>query len=115
MTERPANSVDPKLLEILVCPLTKTRLEYDAEKRSVLSADYGVPAHPYEEYEDLLRSGAVDAVYIVSPNAVDVLMVTATQTLVFIDFDERRALPIPDWYRDAIRGFEGGDCEIAAE
>jgi len=29
MTERPANSVDPKLLEILVCPLTKGRLEYD--------------------------------------------------------------------------------------
>ena len=26
MTERPANTVDPKLLEILVCPLTKGRL-----------------------------------------------------------------------------------------
>jgi acyl-CoA thioesterase FadM len=38
--------------------------------------------------------------------------VTATQTLVFIDFDERRAMPIPAWYRDAIRGFEDGDCEI---
>jgi len=42
----------------------------DAEKRSILSSDYGVPAYPYEEYEDLLRSGAVDAVYIVSPNAL---------------------------------------------
>ena len=37
MTERPANSVDPKLLEILVCPLTKGRLEYDAEKRELIS------------------------------------------------------------------------------
>jgi uncharacterized protein YbaR (Trm112 family) len=37
MTERPANSVDPKLLEILVCPLTKTRLEYDAEKQELIS------------------------------------------------------------------------------
>lgn len=42
----------------------------DAEKRAVLSADYGVPAYPYEQYEDLLASGAVDAVYVVSPNAV---------------------------------------------
>jgi uncharacterized protein YbaR (Trm112 family) len=25
--------IDPRLLEILVCPVTKTRLEYDAEKQ----------------------------------------------------------------------------------
>ena len=31
-TERPASSVDPKLLEILVCPLTKGTLEYDARE-----------------------------------------------------------------------------------
>jgi glucose-fructose oxidoreductase len=41
----------------------------DAEKRAVLSADYGVPAYPPEEYEDLLSSGAIDAVYIVSVNS----------------------------------------------
>jgi len=35
--ERPANSVDPKLLEILVCPLTKDTLEYDAEKQELIS------------------------------------------------------------------------------
>ena len=35
--ERPANSVDPKLLEILVCPLTKTTLEYDADKQELIS------------------------------------------------------------------------------
>lgn len=29
--------VDPKLLEILVCPVTKTRLEYDAEKQELIS------------------------------------------------------------------------------
>ncbi len=36
-SERPANSVDPKLLEILVCPLTKGTLEYDAEKQELIS------------------------------------------------------------------------------
>jgi uncharacterized protein YbaR (Trm112 family) len=35
--ERPAHTVDPKLLEILVCPLTKGRLEYDAEKQELIS------------------------------------------------------------------------------
>lgn len=42
----------------------------DAEKRAVLSSDYGVLAYSLEKYEDLLSSGAVDAVYIVSPNSV---------------------------------------------
>ncbi len=36
-TERPSNSVDPKLLEILVCPLTKTTLEYDAARNELIS------------------------------------------------------------------------------
>jgi uncharacterized protein YbaR (Trm112 family) len=36
-TEPPAGSVDPKLLEILVCPLTKTTLEYDAAKQELIS------------------------------------------------------------------------------
>jgi len=36
-TDRPAHSVDPKLLEILVCPLTKTTLEYDAGKQELIS------------------------------------------------------------------------------
>src|SRR5215472_2906045 len=36
-SDRPAGSVDPKLLEILVCPLTKGPLEYDAEKQELIS------------------------------------------------------------------------------
>ena len=35
--ERPASGVDPKLLEILVCPITKSTLEYDAEKQELIS------------------------------------------------------------------------------
>ena len=35
--ERPPGSVDPKLLEILVCPLTKGPLEYDPEKQELIS------------------------------------------------------------------------------
>ncbi len=29
--------IDPKLLEILVCPLTKATLEYDAAKQELIS------------------------------------------------------------------------------
>ena len=32
-----ANRVDPKLLEILVCPLTKTTLEYDRARQELVS------------------------------------------------------------------------------
>jgi uncharacterized protein YbaR (Trm112 family) len=35
--ERPANTVDPKLLEILVCPVTKGPLEYDAAGQELIS------------------------------------------------------------------------------
>jgi acyl-CoA thioester hydrolase len=41
----------------------------------------------------------------------DVLMVTATQTLVLVDLDERRACPVPESFREKIRGFEGDDLE----
>jgi len=33
--------------------------------------------------------------------------VTATQTLVLVDLDERKAVPIPDSYKERIRAFEG--------
>jgi uncharacterized protein YbaR (Trm112 family) len=29
--------IDPKLLEILVCPVTKTMLEYDRERQELIS------------------------------------------------------------------------------
>ena len=41
----------------------------------------------------------------------DVLMVTATQTLVLVDLDERKACPVPEWFKQRIRDFEGDDLE----
>ena len=35
--ERAENTVDPKLLEILVCPLTRGQLEFDAARQELVS------------------------------------------------------------------------------
>jgi uncharacterized protein YbaR (Trm112 family) len=37
VSEQPVGDVDRKLLEILVCPLTKTTLEYDAARQELIS------------------------------------------------------------------------------
>ena len=37
------------------------------------------------------------------------LLVTATQTLVMVDLEERRAVPIPETYRERVHAFEGED------
>jgi uncharacterized protein YbaR (Trm112 family) len=41
-------SLDPKLLEILVCPLTKTSLDYDAERQELISRAAGL-AYPIRD------------------------------------------------------------------
>jgi uncharacterized protein YbaR (Trm112 family) len=33
----PKAAVDPKLLEVLVCPITKATLEYDRERQELIS------------------------------------------------------------------------------
>ena len=47
MTER-RYDVDPKLLEILVCPLTKGPLRYDREKQELVSKEAGL-AYPIRD------------------------------------------------------------------
>lgn len=42
------NNLDPKLLEILVCPLTKVPLRYDAAKQELISDQAGL-AYPIRD------------------------------------------------------------------
>lgn len=44
-SEKSHERVDPKLLEILVCPLTKSALEYDATRQELISRAAGL-AYP---------------------------------------------------------------------
>lgn len=41
-------TTDPKLLELLVCPVTKMRLSYDAEKQELVSKAAGL-AYPIRD------------------------------------------------------------------
>jgi acyl-CoA thioester hydrolase len=82
------------------------------------SVEYFAPA----QFDDLIeifirlrRIGRTSATYECAAYRADddVLMVTAAQTLVLVDLEERRARPIPEWYRRTITAFEGSDCELA--
>jgi uncharacterized protein len=42
------NTCDPKLLERLVCPVTKARLSYDADKQELISKVAGL-AYPIRD------------------------------------------------------------------
>jgi uncharacterized protein YbaR (Trm112 family) len=46
--EEKGTRVDPKLLEVLVCPLTKTPLIYDAERQELISKAAGL-AYPIRD------------------------------------------------------------------
>ena len=66
-----------------------------------------------EVYVRMARIGRTSARYELAAyrERDDVLMVTATQTLVLVDLDERKAVPIPDSYKESIRAFEGEALE----
>jgi acyl-CoA thioester hydrolase len=62
-------------------------------------------------YIRLARLGRTSETYECAAYRIpdDVLMVTASLTLVLVDLEERRAVPIPDVYRERVRAFEGDD------
>ena len=82
-----------------------------------LNVEYHAPAR----FDDLLeifvriaRIGRTSVTYEHEAHRLpdDTLMVTATQTLVLVDLEERKACPIPDDVRERIRAFEGADVEL---
>ena len=97
-------------------------MKIDQEHELVMRAST-VEYHAPARFDDLLevfvraaRIGTTSATYEFEAHRVedDALMVTATQTLVLVDLDERRAQPIPDTFKSVICRFEGDDVELAA-
>ena len=77
-----------------------------------LSVEYHAPAvfdDLIEVYVRIAKIGRTSATYELAAYRArdDVLMVTATQTLVLVDLEERKAVSIPESYKQAIRAYEG--------
>ena len=66
-----------------------------------------------EVYVRMARIGRTSVTYELAAYRArdDELMVTATQTLVLVDLDERKACPIPEEFRAAVGAYEGDDLE----
>ncbi|HEX9378503.1 MAG TPA: thioesterase family protein [Gaiellaceae bacterium] len=81
-----------------------------------LAIEYLAPAvfdDLIEVYVRMARIGQTSITYELAAYRAsdDELMVTATQTLVLVDLDERKAVRIPETYKEAIRAFEGEALE----
>ena len=79
--------------------------------------EYDAPAVFDDELEVFIRVARIGRTSATYEAAVyrardDVLMVTATQTLVMVDLEERKACEIPQELRETIRGFEGEDVVL---
>ena len=81
-----------------------------------LQVEYHAPAR----FDDLIeafirikRIGRTSVTYQCAAYRLpdDLLMVTAELTVVLVDLDARKPLPIPDGVRGAVRTFEGDDLE----
>jgi acyl-CoA thioester hydrolase len=80
------------------------------------TVEYHAPAR----FDDLLeifvrlaRIGRTSATFDCAAYLLDedTLMVTASQTMVLIDLEQRRACKIPDEYRETMRAIEGADLD----
>ncbi len=79
---------------------------------------YEAPARFDDLLEVFVRTSRIGRTSMASEYAAvrvedDLLMCTAEQTLVLVDLDERRPVPVPDAYRTVIEEFEGADLELA--
>ena len=78
--------------------------------------EYFAPARFDDELEihvRVSRIGTTSVTYEFAAYKIpdDTLMVTAHQTLVYIDLSTRRSTPVPDAYRTTVLAFEDGDAE----
>ncbi|MFY9577916.1 MAG: thioesterase family protein [Gaiellaceae bacterium] len=81
-----------------------------------LTVEYHAPAvfdDLIEVYVRMARIGRTSTTYELAAYRArdDVLLVTASQTLVLVDLQQRQAVPIPESYRETIRAFEGESLE----
>jgi acyl-CoA thioester hydrolase len=95
--------------------LERERREHELVMRANI-IEYLAPAHFDDLVEVFIRVSRIGRTSITYDFAAyrvedDLLMVTARQTLVLVDLDERKAYPIPEDMIGPIAAFEGDDLE----
>ena len=97
-------------------------LQADPQEREFVMRAMHVEYHRPARFDDLIevdvrisRIGTSSVTYEFAAYLEgETLAVTATQTAVLVDLSERKPSPIPDWWRERIRAFEGDDLEAEA-
>ena len=79
--------------------------------------EYHAPARFDDLIEVFIRVSRIGRTSVTYEHAAyrdedDALMVTATQTLVLVDLEERKACEIPERFRRTIADFEGDDVSL---
>lgn len=81
-----------------------------------LTIEYHAPARFDDLIEVFVRVSRIGRTSVTYEGAAyryedDALMVTVSQTLVLVDLAERKPSPVPEWFRQRIREFEGADID----
>jgi acyl-CoA thioester hydrolase len=97
--------------------LARERLAGNEFVMRAMGVEYHAPAvfdDLIEVFVRLARIGRTSATYEFAAYRADddELMVTASQTLVLVDLDERKACEIPESFIDPVRAFEGDDLQV---
>jgi acyl-CoA thioester hydrolase len=96
-------------------------MQYSEFEGELVMRATNIEYHAPAQFDDLVevfvrvaRIGRTSVTYELAAYRVDddVLMVTANQTLVLVDLEERKAIPVPEVVRERIRAFEGADAEV---
>jgi acyl-CoA thioester hydrolase len=96
-------------------------LERTPQEREFVMRANTIEYHAPALFDDLLevfirvaRIGRTSVTYECAAYRIpdDVLMVTASQTLVLVDLEERKACLVPGSFKQTIRAFEGSDLEL---
>jgi acyl-CoA thioester hydrolase len=97
------------------------RMRYEDYEGDLVMRATTIEYHAPARFDDLVevfvrvqRIGRTSMTYELAAYLVedDVLNVTAHQTLVLVDLDERKACPVPEAIKTKIREFEGPDAEL---
>ena len=99
--------------------LTTAQLAGNEFVMRAMSVEYLAPAlfdDLVEVFVRLARIGRTSLTYECAAYRVtdDVLLVTAQQTLVLVDLERRRPIPVPDAFIERMQLFEGADLAVAA-